>query len=127
MNYIGDLVIITPAIKKSMFIYKGNYQCDCIIALSLKYAFLSCGIHFQGSRGGRVVTRLAFQAEDPGSIPGARSHISLIYSSYSSLSIVQMSVPCTPGTTQNQSGYGGISCLSVSDICFSFLFSMYDT
>ena len=37
------------------------------------------------SRGGRAVTRLAFQAEDPGSIPGAGSHIAITYSRSSGL------------------------------------------
>ena len=35
-----------------------------------------------GSRGGRAVTRLASQAEDPGSIPGAGFHIIHIFIVY---------------------------------------------
>ena len=38
-----------------------------------------------GSRGGRASTRLAFQVEDPGSIPGAGSHVSFIFSLYISI------------------------------------------
>ena len=44
---------------------------------------LSQLIHFTaGSHGGLAVTRLAFQAEDPGSMPGAGSNISFISSLY---------------------------------------------
>ena len=90
-----------------------------------------------GSRGGRPVTRLAFQANDPGSIPGAGSHISFIFSLY--LFIVFITVhrmgmysvdpvyrSWTPGTYKNQGGCVGILCLSVSDCCLSFVSSMHD-
>ena len=51
-----------------------NYRLFDIQKYIDKVNYVKCRL-VEGSRGGRAVTRLASQAEDPGLMPGAGSHI----------------------------------------------------
>ena len=89
---------------------------DFFCRLTHTYAFK----HAQGSRGGRAVTRLASQAEDPGSMPGAGSHIIHLFVVY----VNRIHNRPTDGDVKWRSRVSVEFHVSVSEFCI-LLFPLY--